>query len=163
MMGGFSARHLIRCHFAICHFLGLHRAQCRPGWDRVTVIGPKRRCLFWLPPREGIEIIPQPSIKPLGHGGAVLAPFNLAQPFRQRGFHRIEEPGAELGIRRMRVRQAFEIPRLARLMDPVNLCPGHGARGVAINVRHRGSLGGIGAKERLASLARVFEFLRRPR
>ena len=62
----------------------------------------------------------------------------------------------------MGVRKALEVPRLARLMDPVNLGLGHGAGGVAIDMRDRGPLSRIRAKERLARLAGVFEFLRRP-
>ncbi len=121
------------------------------------MVRPKHRRLFRRVAREGLEVIPQPHIKPLGHGRAIFA-----QPFRQRGFHRIQKPGAKLGIRRMRVRQAFEIPRLARLMDPVDFRASHRARGVAIDMRDRGPLVRVGAEERFARLARVFEFLRRP-
>ena len=60
----------------------------------------------------------------------------------------------------MGVWQAFEVLRLAALMDPVDLCPGHGAGGVAIDMPHRGPLDWIGAEEGLARLARIFEFLR---
>lgn len=142
--------------------LGLHRrAQFRPA-DRVTVVRPcQARCLS-VRGGEGLEIIPQPSIEPFSHGRTLFCPTRLCPTVPSARFPSHSNPA------RNSASGACESGSdLKNSVSPVlRWTPWISVRAIVRAVlpsicATEGSLGGIRAKERLASLARVFAVLRR--
>lgn len=97
------------------------RAQCRPGRDRVTVIGPKRCRLFWLSSCESLEIIPPAQYRAVQLQRGHPCPTRSCPTVLSARLPSRSRPGAKLRIGRMQVRQRFEVPRLASFMGPVDL------------------------------------------